>query len=113
MSRLLVITRPALVPGFHLAGVEAFGAEDSGAATRLIDGWLEAGEAGLLAIDEALLDGLDAAFRRRLDSASRLPYLALPGGEPAGQAGSPQAQMAELMRRAIGVHITFKGGTVA
>jgi vacuolar-type H+-ATPase subunit F/Vma7 len=36
MSSLLVVTRPALVTGFHLAGVEAFGVDDVESAQELI-----------------------------------------------------------------------------
>jgi vacuolar-type H+-ATPase subunit F/Vma7 len=109
MSRLLVVTRPSLVPGFHLAGVEAFPAEDAEAAQQLIADWLDTREAGLLAIDDGLLAGFEIAFRRRLEAADQLPYLAIPGGGPLGPAGSRRQQIAELIRRAIGFHITFQG----
>jgi len=109
MSRLLVVTRPSLVTGFHLAGVEAFPADDAEAAQRLIGEWLDTNEAGLLAVDDGLLAGFDPAFRRRLEAADQLPHLAIPGGEPLGPAGSRRRQIAELIRRAIGFHITFRG----
>ena len=109
MSRLLVVTRPTLVSGFHLAGVEAFPAEDAEDAQRLIAEWLEANETGLLAVDDGLLAGFDPAFRRRLEASDQLPHLAIPGGEPLGPAGSRRRQIAELIRRAIGFHITFRG----
>lgn len=109
MSRLLVLTRPALVLGFHLAGVEAFGAEDVETAAELIDSWLQAGESGLLAIDDGLLDHLDPALLKRLDSAEQLPHLAIPGGRPLGPEASRRERVAEMIRRAIGIQITFKG----
>ena len=109
MSRLLVVTRPSLVPGFHLAGVEAFPAEDAEEARRLISQWLDRHEAGLLAVDDGLLGGFDLAFRRRLEAADQLPYFAIPGGGPLGPAGSRRRQIAELIRKAIGCHITFRG----
>ena len=55
MSRLLVVTRPALVHGFELAGVDAYGVEDVESAQELIESWLITGEIGLLAIDDGLL----------------------------------------------------------
>jgi vacuolar-type H+-ATPase subunit F/Vma7 len=109
MSRLLVVARPSLAPGFHLAGVEAFAAEDADEAQQLIAGWLDRGEAGLLAIDDGLLAGLDDAFRRQMESADRLPYLALPGGEPLQPETSRRRRIAELIRKAVGFHITFRG----
>jgi vacuolar-type H+-ATPase subunit F/Vma7 len=113
VSRLLVVTRPSLAPGFQLAGVEAFAARDAEEAKQLIAEWLEAGEEGLLAIDDGLFDGFDSAFRRRLAAADHLPSLAIPGGESLGPPGSRRTHVAELMRRAIGFHITFKGEPAA
>ncbi len=109
MSRLLVVARPSLVPGFHLAGVEAFPAEDAEEAQHLIAEWLETGQAGLIAIDDELLAGFEPAFRRRLEAADPLPYLAITSGEPRGRAGTRRRRVAEMIRRAIGFRITFQG----
>ncbi|MCJ7623389.1 MAG: hypothetical protein MUO76_07785 [Anaerolineaceae bacterium] len=108
MSRLLVVTRPELVAGFQLAGVDAFSAEDTETAMGLIDVWLKSGEAGLLAIDDGLLEHMDASFLKRLDSAEHLPHLAIPGGRPLGPEASRKHRITEMIRRAIGFHITFK-----
>lgn len=110
MSQLFVVTRPALVPGFQLAGVEAHGVEDVETAQELIGKWLDAGEAGLLALDDGLLAHMDAAFLKRLASSEYLPHLAIPGGEPLGPEASRRYRITTLIRRAIGFHITFKGG---
>jgi len=109
MSRLLVVTRPILVSGFRLAGVDAYGAEDVETAQELIDGWLEAGEVGLLAIDDGLLEHMDLAFIKRLEVSEKLPYLSIPGGGPLGPEVSRKHRIAEMIRRAIGFHITFQG----
>lgn len=109
MGRLLVITQPALAPGFQLAGVETFAVNDSASAQRLIAGWLDQGEVGLLAIDEDLFDGFNASFRRRLEANDRLPAVALPNGLPVSDEASRRSHIADLIRRAIGFHITFRG----
>lgn len=109
MSQLFIITRPSLVTGFQLAGVNACGAEDVETAQELIDKWLDAGEVGLLAIDDGLLTRMDTVFLRRLDAYENLPYLAIPGGQPLGPEASRRHRIAALIRRAIGFHITFKG----
>ena len=109
MSRLFVLTRSSLVPGFHLAGVDAYGAEDVETAQETIETWLEAGETGLLAIDDGLLERMDPALIKRLETAEQLPYLAIPGGKPLGPEASRRRRIAEIIRRAIGFHITFKG----
>ena len=109
MSRLIVVTRPTLVTGFQLAGVDAYGADDVETAQELINGWLEAGEVGLLAIDDGLLVRMDPAFVKHLDFCDQLPYLAIPGGQSLGPEASRRYRIAEMIRRAIGFHVTFKG----
>ncbi len=109
MSRLLIVTRSALVPGFQLAGVDAYGAEDVESAQELIEHWLDTGEVGLLAIDDGLLAHMEPAFVKRLEESDRLPFLAIPGGAALGPEVSRRYRIAEMIRRAIGFHITFKG----
>lgn len=108
MSRLLVITRPELVQGFSLAGVEAFPAADVETAVELIEQWLAAGETGLVAVEDSLMTKMDPQFIRRLEAAERLPFLAIPGGEGAGEAVYRHKRISELTRRAIGFHSVFK-----
>jgi vacuolar-type H+-ATPase subunit F/Vma7 len=109
MSQLFVVTRPALVPGFQLAGVDAHGVEDAGSAQELIEKWLTADEVGLLAIDDGLLAHMDTTFLKRLASSEHLLYMAIPGGQPLGIEASQRYRITALVRRAIGFHITFKG----
>jgi vacuolar-type H+-ATPase subunit F/Vma7 len=109
MSQLFVLTRPALVPGFQLAGVEAHGVEDVESAQELIEKWMTAGEVGLLAIDDGLLAHIDAAFIKRLASSELLPFIVIPGGQPLGPEASQRYRIAALIRQAIGFHITFRG----
>jgi vacuolar-type H+-ATPase subunit F/Vma7 len=109
MSQLLVITRPSLVPGFQLAGVDAYGVDDVEAAQGLIEKWIIAGEADLLAIDDGLLAHMDANFLKHLDASEHLLYLAIPGGVALGPEVSQRHRITTMIRRAIGFHITFKG----
>lgn len=109
MSQLLVLTRPGLVPGFQLAGVDARGAETIESAQEMITGWMESGEEGLLAIDDGLLEQMDERFMKRLSSSSKLHYLPIPGGKSLGPEASQRHRITALIRRTIGFHITFKG----
>lgn len=108
MSHLLVVTHPDLVAGFHLAGVDAFAAEDAERAQVLIGGWLDADEEGLVAIDEELLAQMEPAFLKRLQGSNHLLHLAIPGGRPLRSGTSQRQRIAEMIRRAIGFHITFR-----
>ena len=109
MGHLFVLTRPNQVTGFRLAGVDAYAAEDVETAQELIESWMTADESGLLAIDDGLLEYMEPSFVKRLASAEKLPYLVIPGGEPLGPEASRKYRIAEMIRKAIGVHITFKG----
>jgi len=108
MSRLLVITRPTLLPGFYLAGVDAYGAEDVESAQEMIETWLENGETGLLAIDDGIFERLEPALVKRMDACEPMPYLVIPGGSALGAEASRRQRIALALRRAIGFHITFK-----
>ncbi len=109
MSRLFVVTRPDLAPGFRLAGVDAYGAEDAETAQEMISPWLESDEVNLLAIDDGLYEVMAPSFIQRLEACERLPHLVIPGGKSLGQEATRRYRVAEIIRRAIGFHITFKG----
>lgn len=109
MSRLMVIIRPELVAGFQLAGVSAYSARTIDTAEDLIHNWLDAGETGLVAIDDGLLEYMEASLLRRLEASEKLLYLSIPGGQALGPQISSRDRIAALIRQAIGVYITFKG----
>lgn len=109
MSRLFVVTRPELVAGFHLAGVDAYAAEDVEAAQEMIAAWAAAGESGLLAIDDGLLEKMDALFVKKMDSFENILYVAIPSGGSLGPEAFRRYRISEMIRRAIGFQITFKG----
>ena len=85
MSRLLVLTRKTLLPGFQLAGVDVYGIENIETAEELMEKWLKVEEVGLLAIDEGLLEHLDPSLIKLLEQSEKLHYLIIPGGGPLGK----------------------------
>lgn len=109
MGQLLVVTRPALVSGFHLAGVNAYGVDDAESAQRLIGEWLSAGEEGIVAIDDGLLARMDAGFLKRLSASEHLLYLGIPGGQALATDVSQTQRVTTLIHQAIGFHVTLKG----
>ena len=99
MSQLFVVTRPALVPGFQLAGVDAHGVEDAGSAQELIEKWLTADEVGLLGIRRPLESTRDRGPSLRRPVAKRRVHedysrkvaqggLSIRPGDGSGQAAS-------------------------
>ena len=109
MSRLLVVVRSNLAPGFHLAGVDAFGVDDFESAQELIASWLDAGESGLVAVEQEILDLIDTSLKQRIEASHNLFCVGIPGGKLLGDEGSRRKRIAAMIRRAIGVHITLKG----
>jgi len=107
MSKLRAIVRPSLVAGFQLAGVEAYGAEDVESAEELIAVWLDAGEPCLLALDDTLLTHINPALMKRLNASDDLLTIGIPSNEPSGTSITRSDRIARLIRRSIGVHITF------
>lgn len=102
-----MIVRPQLVAGFHLAGVEAYAAEDVEAAAALLTEWLAQGDECLVAIDEILAAVLDPALVTRLNHSDRLHFLTIPGGGVSDYAATRSARIARMIRRSIGVRFTF------
>lgn len=109
MSRMLVLVHPNLVAGFHLAGVDAYSAEDVESAQQLIESWLQSGEAALLAVEEELLSHIDPELLKRMDGSDNLLYVTIPGGASPASLQTRRARISRMIQRAIGVHIAFEG----
>jgi vacuolar-type H+-ATPase subunit F/Vma7 len=107
MGRLVVITTPDLAPGFELAGVDTYVADDPQRAQALVGQLMAGDEASLIAIRQDLLVGIDPRLRRKIDSSYRPIVMAIPSGPLALPGEGRQRYIAELIRRAIGFHITF------
>jgi vacuolar-type H+-ATPase subunit F/Vma7 len=110
MAQLIVITHPGLAPGFQLAGVTTFAAENAEAARRRLIELMDEGEAGIIALDQPYLESLDLRTRRRIEQGYRPVVIGLPTGHVEMAEARRRRQLAELIRRAIGVRITFGGG---
>jgi V/A-type H+-transporting ATPase subunit F len=109
MSRLVVIADPETALGFQLAGVEVLRADDlESARTRLFD-LIGDANVGLVAVSAALLEQLDESTRRRIEASYKPVVVSLPTGGPSTGFPSRREYLAALIRRAIGLHITFPG----
>lgn len=107
MGRLMVITTPDLAPGFQLAGAETFAVESAREAERVLQGLLEGDEASLIALRQDLLGAMPPRLQRQIEASYRPVVMAIPGGTPTTSAEEHRRYIAELLRRAIGFHITF------
>lgn len=107
MGRLVVITTPDLAPGFQLAGVETLAVDGFEKAQALLRELLASEDASLIAVRQDLLRGIDPRLQRQIETSYRPIVVAIPGGTPARSGEEHQRYIVELIRRAIGFHITL------
>jgi vacuolar-type H+-ATPase subunit F/Vma7 len=110
VAKLTVITSQTLAPGFRLAGVEVITAENRAGAHDALARLIDEGEAGIIAIDTPFLTGLDYATARRIEEMVKPVVVSLPIGAEVLPEQRRSRQIAELIRRAIGIRITFREG---
>lgn len=107
MGRLMVITTPDLAPGFQLAGVETFTVENVEKAEVVLRELLTGDEASLIVVHQRLLAAMDPRLQRQIGLSYRPVVVDIPGGMPTTLGEERRRHIAELIRRAIGFHITF------
>ena len=108
MAKLTVITHPALAPGFRLAGVEVVSADNGERARNELVRLLDEGEAGIIAIDAPYFSALDSGTARRIEHMVKPVVVSLPVGADVLPEHRRSRQIAELIRRAIGIRMTFR-----
>ncbi len=108
MAKLTVITNPTLAPGFRLAGVEVIAADNYERARTVLAQLIDEGEAGIIAVDAPFLNTLDYTTKRRIEEMIKPVVVSLPTGTDVLPEQRRSRQIAELIRRAIGVRMTFK-----
>lgn len=109
MSRFVVIAQSSIADGFRLASVETFGVEDVESAEELIAGFIREDERMLVAIEDGLLMELDPSVINRMEGSEKLLYIAIPGAVGTGLRLRREQRIAQMIRRAVGYHITFEG----
>jgi vacuolar-type H+-ATPase subunit F/Vma7 len=107
MGHLVVITTPDLVPGFQLAGVETYAVANPEKAQALLRDLMQSEDASLIAVRQDLLEGIDPRLQRQIDTSYQPIVTAIPGGGLALPGEGRQHYITQLIRRAIGFHITF------
>lgn len=110
MAKLAVISEPALASGFALAGVEVHAVVTPVEAKRVLLALMDEPDVGIIAIPAAYLGALDEATRRRVNGSTKPVVVAVPSGVPTEAGERRSRQIAEMIRRAIGFRITFRGG---
>ena len=104
-ERVRVLCRPAVAAGFRLAGLRAETAPDVADGSRRLAAMLDEGEAGVILAEEDFYAALPAGARRELARRPLPMVVPFPLPSWAGPAASPEAFIAELLRRAIGYRV--------
>ena len=104
MKKIAFITAPDAEFGFSLAGVVQHSTNPEGAEDALREAVTE--EAGLVALDERLMEGLREETLREIEKGWHGILVILPAPERAGAAIEDYA--ARLIRRAIGYHVRIQ-----
>lgn len=109
MAKLTVIANRSLALGVRLAGVDVVVADDRASAQRALVQLMDEGDAGIIAVEAPYLEEMDYATVRRIDSTVKPVVVSLPTGADVLPEQRRSRQIAELIRRAIGVRMTFHG----
>ncbi len=110
MPKLCVIADPFAADGFRMAGVDVHTVDSAEMARTEILRLAKAADVGLIAVDAAYYRALDARLRGSLDDLVKPVVIAIPSSSRAGPLDRRAQHIGELVRRAIGVRITVRGG---
>lgn len=109
MSRLVVIAEPEIALGYKLTGIEVIETSDLETARVELQNLMNDPGVGFIAVSPAIIDGLDDATRRRVESGYSPIVVSLPAGGSVMGFRSHREYLTSLIRRAVGLHITFPG----
>ncbi len=104
-QRVAVITDPETATGFRLAGAEVFEADSPSQAVEILR-QLVRGDYGLVAVNEALLEGAEEAVARLMRGVD-LPIL-VPFPAPRAKLESGEEYIARLVKEHIGFYVKLR-----
>lgn len=105
-----MVIAPAVVgTGYRLAGADVYDAATPGEAAAYLKSWLADEREGLVAVDERLLIAIDPTLIQDIESYGLMPLLGVPSGEPLPASMGARTRIADLIREAVGYHMTFAG----
>jgi vacuolar-type H+-ATPase subunit F/Vma7 len=106
MSRLLVLTLPALAAGYRLAGVAVLEIRSPAEAASRLEELLE-DEDGVIAVHAPYFHALARPLRQRLDALRAPLVVPLPAGTSVDEAQERRDRLLRMLRQAVGYEITF------
>jgi len=99
-----VVCRPALAPGFELAGVAVDVAPDAAAATEVLRRLAAEPKCGIVLVDSVLHRALPEELRVRFERAPRPLLTAFPAPSW-DETAEAEATVLEILRQAIGYRV--------
>lgn len=105
MYKFMVLTDPDTAAGFRMAGVETREAANAEEVRRILPVLLQDEDAGIIAVSEEFMQGLDDRLTARIEQLSRPIVIPIPGR---ARGGGGMAYIERLLRRAIGYNIVLR-----
>jgi V/A-type H+-transporting ATPase subunit F len=102
-----VVCRPVTAPGFALAGLPVDAVAEGSDAAAVLAPLLVRPEVGAVLLEESIYESLPPDLKRRVDRSPRPVVVPFPGPAWRG-AGSAEARVVELLRRAIGYRVRLQ-----
>jgi len=110
LYKLVVLTDPEHADGFRLAGCSVVVASGPEEARRALAGLVDDETSGIIAVNEAMMAGIDERLQQKIDSTYRPIVVSLPIKETLDVGEDHRAYLSRLIRRAIGFDITLRRG---
>jgi vacuolar-type H+-ATPase subunit F/Vma7 len=99
------LCRPAIAAGFRLAGLTPLEADDAEEGSRKLTALVDAGEVGVVLVEESFYAALPAITRARLARRAIPIVVPFPGPSWVAPREGAEAFIAELLRQAIGYRV--------
>lgn len=107
MSAVRVLCRPAVAPGFALAGVATSVIDDASRAVALLAELADRTDVGVVLLEDDLWQEIPAETRRRIEAIPSPAVVPFPGPSWAPRPPA-EAYVVEMLRQAIGYRVRLR-----
>jgi V/A-type H+-transporting ATPase subunit F len=101
----MVLTDPDTAAGFRMAGVDTWEAWNNEEVRQMLPELMQELDAGIIAVNEDFLQGLDERLMARIERSTRPIVLPIPGRS---RRGGGMDYIQRLLRRAIGYNVVLR-----
>ncbi len=108
MYKLVIITNSESAPGFRLAGVDVFEADKTSDARKLIVDFINDDSAGVVGVDEDIMNEMDDQLKNRIDKLYRPVIVPIPSKKKVDLSDARTAYVQSIIKKAVGFDIKLK-----